>query len=194
MALVFGDEFTPYISQVHLARRILGFRCMLYNYFIHPCLIFAVHKEPSELFTTSDSATSTIKIKDENTEMMIEVDDDTKPISDDKLFEANSAIAVEKEVAADTIATVFAATGQHFLPYDKLSVLELISIPHCYWGKRKTAKESILEIIKTFYELSEPQDWQPSLTIAAPLHQNVKDLIAHALVPLLDIYETEGDK
>lgn len=102
---------------------------------------------------------------------------------------------MEKEIAADTIGTVFAATGQHFLPYVEPSVLELINLlTHYYEGIRKSATESILEIIKTFYKLSEPQDWQPGLAIAVPLHQNVKDLIAHALVPLLDMYETEDDK
>lgn len=34
--------------------------------------------------------------------------------------------------------------------------------------------ESILEVNKSFKKLSDPQDWQPSLTIAVPLHQNVQ--------------------
>lgn len=47
--------------------------------------------------------------------------------------------------------------------------------------------EHILEI-KTFDNLKEPQDWRPGLAIAVPSHQKVKNLIARALVPLLDAY------
>lgn len=116
-------------------------------------------------------------------------------ITSDKLFEVNSAIAVEKEIAADTIGTIFAATGQPFLQYVEQCVLELINLlPHYYEGIRKSATDSILEIIRTFYKLSDPQDWRPGLAISTPLHQNVKDLINHALPKLLEMYETEDDK
>lgn len=79
------------------------------------CLISCSRKDFTESFTTGDSATSAIKIKAEYTNTKI-VDDDKESMSDDKLFEVNSAIAVEKEIAADIIGTVFAATGQHPLP------------------------------------------------------------------------------
>ena len=39
----------------------------------------------------------------------------------------NSAIAVEKEIAADTIGSPFAVTQMHFLPFVKTCTLELIS-------------------------------------------------------------------
>lgn len=47
------------------------------------------------------------------------------------MLEVNSAIAVEKEIAADTLGTVFAATSCHFLPYVEKSALELVGLlPH----------------------------------------------------------------
>lgn len=43
--------------------------------------------------------------------MMIEADGVTKPVSYHKPFKVNSAIAVKKEKAADTIGTVFNTMG-----------------------------------------------------------------------------------
>lgn len=79
-------------------------------------------------------------------------------------MEVNSAIAVEKEIAADTIGTIFAATGASFLPYVENSVLELVELlRHYYEGIRKSATDSLLEIVRSFYDISEPADWTPGL-------------------------------
>lgn len=43
--------------------------------------------------------------------MMIEADGVYKPVSYHELFKANSAVAVKKEKAADTIGTVFNSMG-----------------------------------------------------------------------------------
>ena len=111
------------------------------------------------------------------------------------MIEVNSAIAVEKEITADTLGTVFAATGNHFLPFDEKAALELVNfLPHYYEGIRKSATESLLEIIRTFYTLSDPSDWLPGIQVKVSIHRNVKDLIGHALPALLDMYETEDDK
>lgn len=86
------------------------------------------------------------------------------------MLEVNSAIAVEKEIAADTLGTIFAATRNHFLPYVEQSTLELVQLlPHYYEGIRKSATDSLLEIIRTFYELSDHQGWQPSATVVSIL-------------------------
>jgi len=78
----------------------------------------------------------------------------------DKIMDVNSAIAVEKEIAADTIGTLFAATQSHFLPFVEQCTLELISLlTHYYEGIRKSATDSLLEIVRTFYDLSEHEEW-----------------------------------
>ena len=80
-------------------------------------------------------------------------------------------------------------------PYVEQSALELVAqLPHYYEGIRKAATESLLEMLRTFYSLSDPADWQPGVQVKVPLHSNVKDLINHVLPPLLDMYETEDDK
>ncbi|KLO13870.1 ARM repeat-containing protein [Schizopora paradoxa] len=116
----------------------------------------------------------------------------------DAVLEVNSAIAVEKEIAADTVGTLFAATGVHFLPYVEQCVLELIQLlDHYYEGIRKSSVESILEIVRTFNSLGEPVEWAPGLPGkegTGALHKNVKDLVGHCLPALLELYESEDDK
>ena len=85
---------------------------------------------------------------------------DNEDLDEEKMLEVNSAIAVEKEVAASTLGKIFAATKAHFLPYVEPSVVELVSLlSHHYEGIRRSAVRSILEMIRTFYELSDPPKW-----------------------------------
>lgn len=112
----------------------------------------------------------------------------------DKLLDVNSAIAVEKEIAADTLGTLFTATGNEFSPYVEPSTLVLIDLlEHYYEGIRKSALDSLLEIVRTFYELSNPPDWQPGAN-QPPVSDNVRKLIGHVIKPILDMYETEDNK
>ena len=98
----------------------------------------------------------------------VDADVDIEDIDDDKLLDVSSAIAVEKEIAADTIGTIFSATRSDFLPYVEQCTLELVALlPHYYEGIRKSATESLLEIIRTFSELSNPPTWQPGKDIVS---------------------------
>jgi hypothetical protein len=84
----------------------------------------------------------------------------------DKLLDVNSAIAVEKEIAADTVGTIFAATREHFLPYVEMCVVELVNLlPHYYEGIRKSCTDSLMEIVKTFYSISGDTEWQPGVAV-----------------------------
>lgn len=95
-------------------------------------------------------------------------DDDNLDI--DKLLDVNSTICIEKEIAADTIGTVFASTRTHFIPYVERCTLELVGqLPHYYDGIRKSATDSLLEICRTFYELSNPSEWQPGYSVRLPI-------------------------
>ena len=99
---------------------------------------------------------------------------DIEELDDEKLLDVSSAIAVEKEIAADTIGTIFSATRTAFLPYVEQCTLELVSLlSHYYEGIRKSATESLLEIVRTFSELSEPQPWQPGKDVVSSLGSSV---------------------
>ncbi|KAG7093478.1 hypothetical protein E1B28_007153 [Marasmius oreades] len=186
MARVFGEEFAGYLPQVV------------------PPLVQSCKQaeggeeisvsEASSAFNSGNTPANAIAIGDErdvNGMPTAELED----VDLDKLMDVNSAIAVEKEIAADTIGTLFSATRDHFLPYVEQSTLELVSLLlHYYEGIRKSALDSLLEIVRTFYDLSDPAEWQPGLNVVVPLQQNVKDLITHVLPALLDMYETEDNK
>lgn len=92
---------------------------------------------------------------------------DDEEVNIDDLLDVSSGIYIEKEIAADTIGTIFAATKSHFLPYVEQCTLELLGLlNHFYEGIRKSATDSLLEIIRTFYDLSEPAEWQPGYAVS----------------------------
>lgn len=83
-------------------------------------------------------------------------------------LDVNSGIAVEKEVAADIMGDLFASTQIHFLPFVEPCTLELIKLlPHYYEGIRKSAINSLLEIVRTFYEISDHEDWVPGSNVVS---------------------------
>ncbi|KAG6334826.1 hypothetical protein ID866_4263 [Astraeus odoratus] len=188
MARVFEEEFAPYLPNV-----------------VPPLLASCKQAEHGEeegtaysvafaaAFASGSSASTAIAVSDADANGSIEAD--IEDLDVDKMLEVNSAIAVEKEIAADTIGSLFPATRNHFLPYVESCVLELVSLlSHYYEGIRKSAADSLLEIVRTFYELSDPPEWQPGAAVATPLEQNLKELVGHVLPPLLEMYETEDNK
>ncbi|KIJ20624.1 phosphatidylinositol 3-kinase [Paxillus involutus ATCC 200175] len=189
MARVFGEEFAPYLPNV-----------------VPPLLAscrLAEHGEETEVSFSSDDAaaafasgsspTSAIAILDTDIDGNIEAE--MEDVDVDKMLEVNSAIAVEKEIAADTIGALFHATRNHFFPYVEQCVIELVNLlAHYYEGIRKSATESLLELARTFYELSDPQEWQAGAAVSVPLQPVVKELVGHCLPPLLDMYESEDNK
>ena len=107
----------------------------------------------AEAFASGSSPANAISVEDGAEEVEIDME---------KVLEVNSAVAVEKEIAADTLGTLFAATREHFLPFVEQTVLELIALlPHYYEGIRKSATDSLLKIVRTFYDLSGQSEWQP---------------------------------
>ncbi|KAL4066077.1 ARM repeat-containing protein [Scleroderma citrinum] len=188
MARVFGEEFSPYLPNV-----------------VPPLLESCKQSEHGEekdpalssaeaaAFASGSSASSPITILDTDTNGFIEAE--MEDIDVDKMLEVNSAIAVEKEIAADAIGALFLATRGHFLPYVEQCVVELVSLlTHYYEGIRKSATDSLLEIVRIFYELSDPQEWQPGATVTVQLQPLVKELVGHVLPPLIEMYDTEDNK
>ncbi|KAJ8521728.1 hypothetical protein ONZ45_g1611 [Pleurotus djamor] len=184
MARVFGEEFAPYLPNV-----------------VPPLLISCKQTEQGEdgltmtvqeaasAFNSGSSPSNAINVMDDGE--AVELED----VDVDKLIDVNSAIAVEKEIAADTIGTLFAATGNHFLPYVEQCTIELVELlNHYYEGIRKSATDSLLQIVRTFYDLSNHQEWQPGATVVVPVDPTVKTLIQHVMKPLLEMCESEDNK
>ncbi|KAF7294475.1 Importin N-terminal domain-containing protein [Mycena kentingensis (nom. inval.)] len=186
MAKVFEDDFAPYLPTVipHLINSCAQVEQGEELSILETASAFGTGSDPQNAITIVDEKT------DGNGNEMVEIED----IDVEKMMDANSAIAVEKEIAADTIGTLFAATKVHFLQFVEPCTMQLINLlPHYYEGIRKSATDSLLEIVRTFYELSGAPEWTAGLSYT-PLPQTVKDLNEHALKALLDMYETEDNK
>lgn len=81
------------------------------------------------------------------------------------VMKANSAIAIEKEIAADVLGTIFSSTKESFLPYVEESTVLLVNLTgHYYEGIRKAAISSLFAYIVTCNEISNPAPWEAGLT------------------------------
>ena len=84
----------------------------------------------------------------------------------------NSAVAIEKEVAADTIGELFAATKEAFVPFIEETAQVLLDLlDHYYEGIRKSAIGALFSFIKTTYEMSEPAEWVPGGVVVSLLDE-----------------------
>lgn len=115
-----------------------------------------------DAFTTEGHSKA---LDEEDDDEFLDIEDDADEL--EKLFGGvNSGIAIEKEVAADAIGDIFAATGQSFLPYVERSVTVLVKLlDHYYEGIRKSALSSLFKFINSFYDLSEPASWTAGINV-----------------------------
>lgn len=132
------------------------------------CFCGIVSAEDRALFASGDSAANAIDLLDTSTLSNSNDTNDTDDIDitspsspslsssgAEKLLEVNSALAVEKEIAADTLGTICGAVGAHFLPFVEDSTVVLCELlAHYYEGIRKSAVDSLLEVVRCFYGIS----------------------------------------
>lgn len=112
-----------------------------------------------------------------------------------QLFSASSAIAEEKELAAECIQEIFAATKKEFMPYFEPCIEALKNLlRHDYEGVRKSSANSLISIISTCYDMCDAQKWQPGLPVKVPLNQDVVALIANIMPEIVEILNDEEDK
>ncbi|KAH9941479.1 ARM repeat-containing protein [Amylocystis lapponica] len=188
MARVFEDEFAVYLPNVIPA---LIASCQQAEHGEEQGLS-ASNVELAASFASGSSPANAIAITDDVNE---NGDSDVQDIDIDKMLDVNSTICIEKEIAADTIGAIFASTRSHFLPYVEQCTLELVGLlPHYYDGIRKSSTDSLLEIVRTFYDLSDPPEWQPGSVVQVPLQPRVTELIGHIFPALLEMYESEDNK
>ncbi|KAF9362300.1 hypothetical protein BGX34_006440 [Mortierella sp. NVP85] len=122
-------------------------------------------------------------------------DDDGEDTGEEPNYVIRSAIADEKEVAADTIGELFRHTRSAFLPYVEESVKELLGLlEHMSEGVRKASSSALFAFLRTFYGLSNSEDWKAGLPVAVPLHDNVSQLNALVMPAILSALEDEDDK
>ncbi|KAF9432023.1 hypothetical protein BGZ76_011403, partial [Entomortierella beljakovae] len=122
-------------------------------------------------------------------------DEDGDDTAEDLNYIFRSAVADEKEVAADTIGEFFQHTRSAFLPYVEPSVKELINLTtHMSDGVRKASCGALFNFLRTFYKLSNSEQWKAGLPASVPLHDNVSQLNALVMPAILATWEDEDDK
>lgn len=195
MANLFGEEFAPYLPQVvpalisSLKQAEHGEEPFMSR---ASCLRSGLPKLTS---LSADNAADFASGTSPATAIEVDGDIEDLDLDLDKMLDVNSTICIEKEIAADVMGGIFRATKKHYMPYVEQSTIELVAqLSHYYDGIRKSSAESLLEIVQTFYELSEAPEWQPGQNVTVPLDKNVKDLIDHVLPPIFEMYETEDNK
>ncbi|KAL7336209.1 hypothetical protein PS15p_201573 [Mucor circinelloides] len=114
---------------------------------------------------------------------------------DDSAFNFNSAIADEKEFAADALGELFESTQTHFLPYVESAVQELTELSfHLFDGVRKAVVGSLFSFLKTFYLMSGSEEWKAGLPVNYPVHENVQNMTTIIIPTVLAMWKDEDDK
>jgi hypothetical protein len=186
MAQVFEGEFAVYLPQCVPALVASCQQSESSDEFLEEALEGATTRDAAAAFTTGAND------KDDEDDLEEETDLDALEAMFSKV---NSAVAIEKEVAADTIGELFNATKGAFLPYIEECVQVLIDLlDHYYEGIRKSAVGALFQFIKAFYELSGSPEWIPGAAVKVPFHADVKKLVDHILPHLLEAWKTEDDK
>ncbi|KAK0556623.1 hypothetical protein OC846_001068 [Tilletia horrida] len=126
----------------------------------------------------------------------VDDDEDEDYIDDDDWngLNVNTAVSIEKEVAADSLATLFGATKAGFLPYVEASVAELLGLlDHFYYGIRKSVVETLFSFIGTLHEVSGASAWKPGAEVT-PLNTDVQRLVDAVFPAVLAAWELEDDR
>lgn len=122
----------------------------------------------AEAFTTGVGSSKAAAVVDEED---IEDEEPDLDALEQMFSKVNSAVAIEKEVAADTIGELFAATKQSFMPYVEQTVQVLIDLlEHYYEGLRTASVGALFAFIKTIYDMSDPTDWVPGSQVVGISH------------------------
>ncbi|EPQ31230.1 uncharacterized protein PFL1_01415 [Pseudozyma flocculosa PF-1] len=182
MSRVFGEEFSPFLP--HVVPKL-----------IESCQQSEHDPVPG---ASGDGTINGIGIPGASTGGDDDDDDDGFVDIDelnDAFLNVNSAVAIEKEVAADSLGEIFAHTKQGFLPYVQQSVEQLvILLEHFYQGIRKSSVSALFTFINTLNEMSNPQEWQPGIQVKVPLNPEVQKLVSAVIPAVMEMWESEDDR
>ena len=87
-------------------------------------------------------------------------------IDTEALLKVNSAIAIEKEIAADALGEIFVNVREAFLPYLQTATEQLLELADTFYeGSRKSALSSLWKFVVTLGEIQITEPWQPGLPV-----------------------------
>lgn len=176
MSRVFGDEFGPYLEHI-VPKMIASFQQSEHD---------PIPGAPGDGTITG----MTVPGEDENDEDFVDLEE-----FNDAFLNVSTAVAVEKEVAADSLGELFNHTRSAFLPYVAQATEELIPLTsHFYQGIRKSAIATLFTFINTLYDLSNPQPWVPGVAVKVPLNADVQNIVQLIIPNIMEAWEAEDDR
>jgi len=93
---------------------------------------------------------------------LVDTDDDDESIE----LNVNSALQVEKEIAADSLGEIFTNTREAFLPYLEESTKQLLELSDTFYeGARKSSLSALWKFVSTLGEMQCNEPWQPGLPL-----------------------------
>ena len=179
MARVFKEEFGPYLE--HVVPKMLA--------------SFEQSEHDPVPGAPGDGTVPGFGVPGEN-----EDDDDDDGFVDmeelaNSFMNVSTAVAIEKEVAADSLGELFQYTRAAFLPYIEKATDELISLTsHFYQGIRKSAIATLFTFICTLNELSNPPAWVPGADVKVPLNPDVQKIVQMVMPSIMEAWEAEDDR
>ncbi|GAA5874928.1 hypothetical protein JCM1840_007153 [Sporobolomyces johnsonii] len=166
---------------------------------IMPILLAAIGQEEideNQLLGENATTDFTTGVDDDDDDPDFEdIDEDIDSDDEEALFKASTAIAIEKECAADALAEIFDHTGKSFLPYIEPSVKALLPGLNHHWhdGIRKSSVAALLGFISTLNRITEPPKWTKGGQ-SAPLGSDVQQLVAAVMPQIMECWDDEEER
>ena len=176
MSRVFGDEFGPYLE--HVVPKMLA--------------SFQQSEHDAVPGAAGNGVITGMGVPGDD-----DGDDDFVDLEElnDAFRNVSTAVAVEKEVAADSLGELFQHTRSAFLPFVQPATEELIPLTsHFYQGIRKSAIATLFTFINTLYDLSNPPAWVPGVAVKVPLNADVKNVVDLIIPNIMEAWEAEDDR
>lgn len=178
LARTLGDGFAPYVQSVV------------------PHLITCLKIDESNVFDQTNSNSNGNGNGEVSLDDILAGNDD-EDLDEEELFkqyQAGTAIAEEKETAAEALAQIFSHTRATFLPYAEETVTHMVAfLDHYQDGLRTIAVSSLLSFLETFYDMSAPNPWESGVPVKVPLHQNVASMALTVMPTIINMLETEDE-
>ncbi|EEB08505.1 karyopherin Kap123 [Schizosaccharomyces japonicus yFS275] len=176
LARVYKEEFAPFLPH------------------IMPALFKSLDQDESDVISEKVGAPSADEISQllEAAETGNEEEDDEEL---EKAMGVNSAIAMEKEIAADAVGEICAFVGTPFVDYLEPAVEKLVACTtHFYEGVRKSAISSLWRCATSFYKISNVPQWEAGFPVKVPVPQPVQNVFEAVRKCSFDTLEEEYEK
>jgi hypothetical protein len=124
------------------------------------------------------------------------MDDDEEDDWDD--LEGVSAVAMEKEIAAEVFGDIITHTRREYIPYMESTVTKLLElVDHSYEGIRKAALGTLWRTYACLFGMAEGDGmtkWQPGLPLAVNPPDELKKLGNLVMTATMTIWQDEMDR